>query len=62
VTDAVLELIGLAKWIEQRFALDSRPKVHQATEAEHIYAEIVRRIATRTEDGQEERKAVGEGS
>jgi hypothetical protein len=51
MTDAVLELIGLAKWIEQRFALDSRPKVHQATEAEQIYAEIVRRIGSRNSNG-----------
>jgi hypothetical protein len=37
-------LIDLAQWIEHRFALSGRTKVHERTEAEQIYAEIVRRL------------------
>lgn len=47
VSPEVRELIDLAHWIEQHFALSPRPKIHSASEAEVIYAHVLKRIADR---------------
>lgn len=38
----------LARWIEQHFKIGARPKIHSATEAEVIYANILKRLAAET--------------
>lgn len=44
-TDAAkITLLGLAKWVEKEFRLHDLAKIHTATEAERIYAEILRRL------------------
>lgn len=41
------ELINLAHWIERRYGLADRAKTHgPRSEAEVIYAEVLKRIAT----------------
>jgi hypothetical protein len=39
------ELADLAKWMEYKFGLGARPKVHAETEADRVYVELMRRIA-----------------
>ena len=46
-------LIDLAQWIQNHFVLGGRPSRREATEAERIYNEIVRRIGEARNDGQE---------
>lgn len=50
------ELIDLAHWIEQHFKLGARPKIHEATEAEVIYAQVLKRIVAHTDDDEDPRK------
>jgi hypothetical protein len=38
------ELRQLANWIEQHFSLSVQPKIHNATEAEVIYAQVLYRL------------------
>lgn len=43
------ELMALAHWIEQHFALGAQPKIHTASPPEIIYAQVLSRIAFLTE-------------
>lgn len=55
------ELADLAQWIQDKFRLSARPKIHTSTEAEGIYAEILRRIVQHGEQETERRAAAGMG-